>query len=185
MTRRTLPRALTATTGLALLLLSGCTATPAEPTASEPAPSAAGEPSAEATPAPTAPTPSTVTCETVLTPDAYAELEADGLTPRDATAHTPFMGDLLDAGALGCRWAKDQSDIAFWVARLPVDGETWPAWETALTAAGFTQGDDPVPDAYLGPVEPGSGIAPVVVRTDDAITYVSAPDFAVWIAPAG
>ncbi|MFF2388472.1 hypothetical protein [Agromyces sp. NPDC058104] len=182
MTRRFVSRALTATSAVALLLLSGCTAT--TPTAS-PSPSettTVAEPTATGTPVPTA---EPVTCETVLTPEAYAELEADGLTARDVTALTPFMGELLDAGALGCRWAKDQTDIALWVAQLPVDDAAWPEWEAALAAAGFEAGDDPVPGAYLGTVDPGSGIAPVVVRTDDAITYVSAPTFAVWIAPAG
>ncbi|GAA1794763.1 hypothetical protein [Agromyces lapidis] len=165
--------------------LSACTAAGAPDGSAEPtaAPTAAPTTSASATPTDSpAPTSVAVTCDTVLAPEAYAQLESDGLTPRDPIAHTEFMGAMLDAGALGCRWGKEATDLSLDVARLTVDDATWPEWEVALTAAGYTLTDDPVPGAYTGPVDPGTGLSPVVVKTDDAIVYVGAPVFAGWIA---
>jgi len=184
--RRSLQR-LTLATAVPLLVigLSACTTTTSpEPTASlatTPTAVVPTEPSSIETPAATA---VAATCDDVLTAAAYAELETDGLTPRDPIAHTPFMGAMLDTGALGCRWGKEATDITLDIARLPVDDASWPEWETALAAAGYTKTDDPVPGAYTGPEEPGSGVSPVVVRSADAITYVSAPTFAAMIAVA-
>ena len=55
---------------------------------------------------------------------------------------------------------------------------------TKTKEAGYTQTDDPVPGAWSGPIEAGSGLSPVVVVADGTITFVSAPTFAQWIRPA-
>jgi hypothetical protein len=183
--RRSLQRlALTAALPLLVIGLSACTGAPSTVPTSEPT----SEPTSDATVAPsTEPTETAAaaTCDTVLTDEAYAKLDADGLTPRDTITHTEFIGEMLDAGALGCRWGKEATDITLDVAQLAVDDAAWPEWEAALATAGYTLTNDPVPGAYTGPVEPGSGISPVVVRTDGAITFLSAPTFAAWVAPTG
>lgn len=104
------------------------------------------------------------------------------MTPREPGTHTAFMTSMTDAGGLACRWAKDQTDISLQVAQLHVNASDLPEWEAALAAAGYTRTDDPVPGAYTGPVEPGSGVSPVVVVSGTTLTYVSAPVFATWIA---
>jgi hypothetical protein len=57
-------------------------------------------------------------------------------------------------------------------------------WSATLTEAGYTQTDDPVPGAWTGPAEPGTGMSPVVVLADGGITFVSAPAFAQWVRAA-
>lgn len=177
-----------ATVSFAAIVLVGCTAapeatpSPSAPAATTPAPEAMTEPTNEPDAAAAA------TCETVLTADAYAKLSADGLESREpaATEHLatyyPVAAQLVEAGGLSCHWGRPQSDIGLTVTQL---SEVDPgAWATHLADAGFTQTNDPVAGAYIGPVDPGSGISPVVVVDVDRITFVSAPAFATWIAPA-
>jgi hypothetical protein len=163
------------------LALVGCVATPAPtPTPSQspaatPSPSPSAEPTTEPAAGPAA------TCETVLTADAYAKLDADGLEPRDPMMFDPLAMQMAEAGGLGCTWGKPQTDITLTVAQL-TDAD-WGVWEPALADAGFVETNDPVAGAYTGPVESGAGISPVVVVTGDSMTFVSAPTFAGWIAP--
>lgn len=184
MTRTTARRALPAAAILLALGLAGCTgggATPSDPPSPSPSPtaSAAATPDASPSEAPAVGT----TCDDVLTPDAYAQLEADGLVPIEPEAFDPIAVRMADEGGLVCSWGKPQSDILLRVAQANVDsGES--AWTDALTAAGYAQTDDPVPGAWTGPVEGGSGLSPVVVVAGGTVTFVSAPTFAQWIRPA-
>lgn len=164
------------------LALAGCTTAPAAatstvPTATTPAPEATTEPEPVVA----------ATCDTVLTQDAYAKLATDGLEPRepptadDLVTYSPVAAQMIEAGGLSCHWGKPQTDIGLTVTQL---AEADPAvWATALSEAGFVETDEPVPGAYTGPVDGGSGISPVVVVDGDRVTFVSAPDFAAWIAP--
>jgi hypothetical protein len=154
---------------VATLALAGCVPTPTPtptPTASPPAsatPTASAEPTTESSASPPA-----AACDAVFTPDAYAKLANDGLEP-------------VEAGGLSCHWGKPQTEIGLTVTQL---SDAHPAvWGSALADAGFVEANDPVPGAYTGPVDPGSGISPVVVVTGDTMTFVSAPTFAGWIAP--
>lgn len=168
---------------LVTLALAGCVATPtptpspSESPAASPSPTATAEPSA----APAA------TCDTVFTADAYTRLASDGLEPREPHAVGglagvyPLAAQLIEAGGLSCRWGKPQTDIALNVVQL-FDAD-FGIWQPALADAGFVETNDPVPGAYTGPVDPGAGISPVVVITEDTLTFVSAPTFASWIAP--
>lgn len=170
------------------IALTGCVATPAPtPTPSAPPPATPLQtPAAEPTTEPSAD--SAATCDTVLTADAYAKLATDGLLPNepDAAHHLatfyPMAAQMVEAGGLACDWGRPQSDTGIMVVQLSdVD---LGVWEPALAEAGFVETNDPVPGAYTGPVDPGAGISPVVVVTDDTLTFVSAPTFAGWIAPA-
>lgn len=184
MTRRIVRRALPAAVILLALGLSACAS--GAPVASDtPEPSPSPTASASETPAASpSETPATgATCEDVLTPEAYAQLEADGLAPIGPRAFDPIAVMIADDGGLVCSWGKPQTDILLHVAQADVDGDE-AAWTDALTAAGYAQSDDPVPGAWTGPVEPGSGLSPVVVVADGTITVVSAPTFAQWIRPA-
>ncbi|MFE6965060.1 hypothetical protein ACFVAJ_08110 [Agromyces sp. NPDC057679] len=177
MTLRILPRALTAATGLALLLLSGCAATPAEPTANESSPSAEAEPSAEATPA--APDAGAEpSCDTVFTEEENAELAADGLT---LNTESPFplgqvMVDLTADGALDCQWSKDQSDVAVWFSRLAEDDAAWAARSTEIGAAGWTVSDDPITGTMLAPADYDANYQPSIVHVDGVTYFVSYAD---------
>lgn len=172
---------------VATLALAGCVATPAPtltPSASPPAtpseiPSA--EPTTEPTAAPAA------TCDTVLTADAYAKLAADGLESIEpppvhhVASYYPLVAQMIEAGGLACDWGRPQTDIRLTLTQL--SDADWRVWEPALAEAGFVETDDPVPGAYTGTVDPGSGINPVVVVTGDTLTFVNAPAFAAWVAP--
>lgn len=173
---------------VATLALAGCVATPAPtptPSASPPV-SASPTPSAEPTTEPSAAP--AASCDTVFTPDAYAKLTADGLDPMELppvdhlATYYPMAAQMIEAGGLSCRWGKPQTDIGLTVTQLS-DADSG-VWEPALADAGFVETNDPVPGAYTGPVDPGSGISPIVVVTGDSLTFVSAPTFAGWIAPS-
>jgi len=163
------------------LALAGCVATaaatptPSQSPAATPSPSPSAEPTTEPAAGPAA------TCDTVLTADAYAKLEADGLEPREPRIFDPLATQMAAAGGLSCMWVRPQTDIALTVAQL--NDADWGAWQPALADAGFVETNDPVAGAYTGHVESGAGISPVVVVTDDTLTFVSVPAFAGWIAP--
>jgi hypothetical protein len=171
---------------VAALGLAGCVATPAPtPTPSASPPATPSEtPSAEPTTEPSA-VPA-ASCDTVLTADGYAKLANDGLEPIEplpadhVATYYPLAAQMVEAGGLACDWGRPQTDIRFTVAQLP-DAD-WGVWEPALAEAGFVETNDPVPGAYTGTVDPGTGIPPVVVVTGDTLTFVSAPTFAAWIA---
>ena len=153
---------------VATLALAGCVPTPTP------------------TPTPSA-SPPAAACDAVFTPDAYAKLSNDGLEPLEPPAvdhmatFYPLAAQMVEAGGLSCHWGKPQTEIGLTVTQL---SDAHPAvWGSALADAGFVEANDPVPGAYTGPVDPGSGISPVVVVTGDTMTFVSAPTFAGWIAP--
>lgn len=174
MTLRILPRALTATAGLALLLLSGCSG-PAEPTANENSPRAEAEPSAEATPLPTGDSGAEPSCDTVFTEVEKAELAADGLT---LNTESPFplgevMVDLTADGALDCQWSKAQSDVAVWFSRLAEDDAAWAARSTEITATGWAVSDDPIAGTMLAPADYDANYQPSIVHVDGVTYFVS------------
>ncbi|MGR0218564.1 hypothetical protein [Agromyces sp. ZXT2-6] len=184
MTRTFAPRVLAASAALTLSLgLAACAGNAGEPAESaSPTTPAAASPEPTTEPTPTDTPAIGTSCEDVLAPEAYAQLEADGLEPRDLDPNDPIIASIAEEGGLVCSWGKPQSDIILHVAQA--SGVDEAAWGDELTAAGYAQTDDPVPGAWTGPVEPGSGLSPVVVLADGTITFVSAPTFAQWVRPA-
>ncbi|MFB6611079.1 hypothetical protein ACFCVO_12200 [Agromyces sp. NPDC056379] len=181
MTRRlSAGRALLA--AFAVVLLSGCTAADVDA-----APSASSSPTSAPT-SPPEPTPTAApaaTCETVLSAEAYQKLADDGVEPRP----TPHVFDALairmvEADGIACAWVKPSTDIKLTVVEVGVTPSDGAAWAETLGETGYVLTDDPVPGAYVGPVEPGSGISPIAVLTDASLTFVSAPTFASMLAPA-
>lgn len=154
---------------------------PSTSPAASPSETSSAEPTTEPSAAPAA------TCDTVFTPDAYAKLANDGVEPLEPPAADhlatfyPLAAQMVEAGGLSCHWGKPRTDIGLTVTQL---SDPDPAvWGPALADAGFVETNDPVPGAYTGQVDPGSGISPVVVVTGESMTFVSAPTFAGWIAP--
>ncbi|MDQ0894357.1 hypothetical protein [Agromyces ramosus] len=123
----------------------------------------------------------------MLTPDGYAKLTADGLEPLEPVAvdhlatYFPIAAQMVEAGGLACGWGKPQTDFGLSVTQLSAADPA--VWEPALADAGFVESNDPVPGAYTGPVDAGSGRSPVVIVAGDTLTFVSAATFAGWIAP--
>jgi hypothetical protein len=184
MTRTYVPRMVAASAALALAIgLAACTSDTDAPDATSPA----------GTPTETGPEPTTeptatdqpaigTSCEDVLTPEAYAQLEADGLTARDLDPKDPVIDRIAEGGGLVCSWGKPQSGTVLHVAQLSgVDEATW---AQVLAETGYTQSDDPVPGAWTGPLALGADLRPVVVLADGTVTFVSAPTFAQWVRPA-
>lgn len=179
MTRTLAPRVLAASALMLALALTGCAADAPADTAAPTTPAAASpEPTTEPTEQPAI----GASCEDVLAPEAYAKLEADGLEARNADPYDQIAQQIVDDGGIACSWVKPQTDIMLDLAHA--SGVDEDEWATALTDAGYTQTDDPVPAAWTGPAEPGTGVSPVVVLADGAITFVSAPTFAQWVRPA-
>jgi len=160
---------------LAGAALTGCSTTPptdAATTTEPAAPSTSETPVAEPTPESSEPS-----CDTVLTEEALAQLEADGLEPVDVGPTTSYAiaDDLIEAGALACKWGRPSSDVALTVVQLSGIDVASSEWPDTLATAGYVQTDDPVPGAYSGPADPGIGVPSVVVVDTDRLTFVSAP----------
>ncbi|MDR5701941.1 hypothetical protein [Agromyces aerolatus] len=186
----------TALLACGLLLLGGCASSP-EPSASpaptrtaSPSASASAEPSApaeeptEAAPAPE-PEPEPITCDAVLTPEAATALAEQGLEVSEgATQGYPLAAQFAAAGGTACTWARPDSDVHLTVVQLHVaDGEQ-DAWARVLSENGYTQTDDPVAGAFTGPVDPGTGVSPVVVVEAARMSFVSVPTLVTDLAPA-
>lgn len=168
------------TMAAAALLLTACASTaPTPSTSTGPTPS----PSEQASPTSTAPpteTATPATCDTVLTVEAYAKLDADGLTFRadDAgAALAPVLPELVADGALHCKWAKPSSDIAAWYAQLPEDDASWAARSEQLEASGWTVGDAPVAGTLLAPANYDASFRPALVHVDGITVFASYADF--------
>jgi hypothetical protein len=186
-------RSATAATLLAVgaLLLAGCAAepspspTPTTPRSSAPAtpsPTPSGDPTPEPEPSPE---PEPVTCETVLTPEANDALAADGLEFRGSdNPGYPLADQLTAAGATSCTWVRPQSDIHLTVVQLQIAPGEGESWSRVLAENGYTATDDPVPGAHTGPVDPGTGISPVVLVETGRITFASTPTILSDLAPA-
>lgn len=183
MTRTLAPRVLAASAALTLSLGLAACATADDDPADSAAPTTPAAASPEPTTGPATEQPAIgTTCEDVLAPEAYAKLEADGLEPRDPGANDPIAQQIAAEGGLACTWVKPQTDNVLNLAHAT--GVDEDEWTTTLIEAGYTQTDDPVAGAWTGPVEPGTGVNPVVVLADGTITFVSAPHFAQWVRPA-
>ncbi|KQM81931.1 hypothetical protein ASE68_00200 [Agromyces sp. Leaf222] len=167
---------------LAGAALAGCSATPPVDATSAPveaSASASPEPAAEPAPATSDPT-----CDTVLTEEAIARLEADGLEQIDVGASTfyPIADDLIEAGGLACKWGRPSSDATLTVVQLSGIDVASSEWPAALAAAGYAETGDPVPGAHSGPTDPGTGVPSVVVVETDRLTFVSTPLHAIDVA---
>ena len=171
------------------LALAGCTATPA--TTSTPGAAAATtvspDASTEPTTGPGADAPTSPTCDTVLTAEAYSWFEAEGLQPMEPASadhiatYYPLAASMVEAGGLSCDWGRPASE-GLMLVQLP-DADLG-VWAPALAEAGFAETGDPVPGAYAGPVDPGTGVSPIVVVTGDTLTFLNTTKLASWIAPA-
>ncbi|MGR0318754.1 hypothetical protein [Agromyces sp. ZXT2-3] len=184
MTRLTHPRTVAPVlAALFVLGLVGCTGGDPAPSASPesasastaPADSPSDEPTADSTTIP-------ATCETVLTPAAYAKLEADGLEARAATLFDPVALAIADEGGLVCSWGEPNTDNVVDVAQIAV-GDDEQEWLSQLEAAGYTPSDDPVPGGYRGQPDEANGISPVVVIDAGTLVYVSTPIYAEFLRP--
>ncbi|WP_353814472.1 hypothetical protein [Agromyces sp. SYSU T00266] len=169
---------------LVTLGLAGCTgADPAPSTSPEPTTSSdatdgseSSEPSPDSSAIP-------ATCETVLTPDAYAKLDADGLQARAATLFDPIATEISDEGGLVCSWGAPDTDNVVDVAQIEI-GDDEAEWIADLGDAGYEPNDDPVPGGYRGQPDAANGISPVVVIEAGTLTYVSTPVYAGFLPPA-
>lgn len=184
MTRILAPRVFAASAALTLAIgLAGCAGD-----AGEPAESASPAVPTTATPEPTTePTTSEepaigTSCEDVLAPEAYAQLESDGLVARDLDPKDPVIDRIADEDGIVCSWGTQQSGTVLHVAQATGVDEA--AWAEVLTATGYEQTDDPVPGAWTGPMGLGGDLNPTVVLADGTVTFVSAPTFAQWVRPA-
>lgn len=165
MKRSTLPAL-----AVVLLALAGCSAgTPAQtssPSATTAAPTA--------TPSATSEPVSDATCETVLTDEEYSSLAEDGLVlDPDIFVLDDTMQSIIDAGGLGCYWARSGGDIRVWYAQGATTSAEWDAQQQSLISAGWTEIDTPVADTLQAPDVNDPDYLPVVTYRDGVIYYAS------------
>ncbi|GAA2033118.1 hypothetical protein GCM10009819_16490 [Agromyces tropicus] len=188
MTRHLAPATISSAILLAALL-SGCTPTGPADAALEPAgaTSASPAPEPEATPTASAAAPAAdATCDDLLTDAGAAALDEDGLALQsDPSALGAAMEDLLAHGAMGCRWAKPDSDIAVWVARLPEADDAWSSRHDALVAAGWSETGDPIAGTLIAPADYDANYRPSIVHADGATTFASSAAFLVSLDGMG
>ena len=169
MTIRPLSGGLVAASTLAILFLSGCSAT--APAEAEPA----AVPTASTTPTPDAPAEPAPTCDEVFTDAEYASFAEDGLTLNtDSTFDLgAAMTDLAADGALTCQWSKPSSDAAVWFARLSEDDTAWAGRSGQLTTAGWNVSDDPTTGTMLAPADYDANYQPSMYHADGVTYFVS------------
>jgi hypothetical protein len=168
-----------------LFMLTGCAAG-AQPGAAAPTPatSASSTPTAQPTVTPTVEPPAVdpavdQTCETMLTESALADLVAAGwtLSTEVSGGHSGLMASMVDQGGLSCYWATVGGDVPLWYGQVAMDESTWSAQRAELTAAGYTESNDPISGALLG--ERWGDAYPALVNSAGVTFYVSQPgDFA-------
>ncbi|WP_285043008.1 hypothetical protein [Plantibacter sp. LMC-P-059a] len=165
MKRSTLPAL-----AVVLLALAGCSAgTPTQtsaPSATTAAPTA--------TPSATSEPMSDASCETVLTDEEYASLAEDGLVlDPDIYVLDDTMQSIIDAGGLGCYWARSGGDIRVWYAQGAKTSAEWDTQKQSLIGAGWTETDASVAGALQAPDGNDPDYLPVVTYRDGVVYYAS------------
>lgn len=155
-----------------LLALAGCSAgTPGQtssPSATTAAPTPTGTPSATSEPV------SDATCETVLTDEEYASLAEDGLVLNpDIFVLDDTMQSIIDAGGLGCYWARSGGDIRVWYAQGSTTSAEWDTQKQSLIGAGRTETDASVAGTLQAPDVNDPDYLPVVTYRDGIVYYAS------------
>lgn len=115
----------------------------------------------------------------MLTESALADLKAAGwtLSTEVLGGHSGLMASMVDQGGLSCYWATVGGDVPLWYGQVAMDESTWSAQRAELTAAGYTESDDPISGALLG--ERWGDAYPALVNSEGVTFYVSQPsDFA-------
>lgn len=163
-----IPFLTTIAVGALVLVLTGCGAGAADPSASGAAAEtgatvATVEPSATATEAPVDPPAAAPTsCLTVFTEAEYARLADDGLElATDPFLLGPVMERMADEGALVCVWNRPSSDVAVWYARLEVSDEGQ-SWLDQLEAEGWLEDTHQGDGSYQAPADYDSNYQPSV-----------------------
>lgn len=163
----------------AALALTACATSPE----ATPSPSAPPDttPSSSATSEPQPSTEPAATCDTVLTAETYDMFEADGVEAIEPPIVVNQLAQqMVEAGGLACTWGRPAAEGLTVVQSSDAD---WAVWESALADADFVETNDPVPGSYTGPVDPGSGVSPIVVVDGNTLTYADNATVASWIAP--
>ncbi|MDQ0893919.1 hypothetical protein [Agromyces ramosus] len=186
-------RSLAAASGLLLAaLVSGCaTADGTTVTGTAPAPVASSEvadvqhtSSAEPVPEPVPDDAAMLDCTNMLTTDAYAALDEQGMEYRpNVASYPPLAGaELVADGALECLWDVPPGDARVWIARLMEPQELWDARVAELARAGWTAADGPMAGAFIRYPEFDEETQPAIAHID-GVTYFAAPGRDLrWIA---
>jgi hypothetical protein len=165
MKRSTLPAL-----AVVLLALAGCSAGTPTQTSSPSATTAAPT----ATPSATSEPISDASCETVLTDEEYASLAEDGLVLNpEIYVLDDTMQSIIDAGGLGCYWARSGGDIRVWYAQGAKTSAEWDTQKQSLIDAGWTETDASVAGALQAPDVNDPDYLPVVTYRDGVVYYAS------------
>ncbi len=133
-------------------------------------------PSAEPVIEPGSGAPAVLGCANVLTADAYAALDEQGMEHRpNATSYPPPAGaELVADGALECLWDMPPGDDRIWIARLVESEELWNARLADLAPAGWTAADGPMAGTLIRYPEWDEELQPAIARVD-GVTYFAEP----------
>ncbi|ANP71870.1 hypothetical protein PA27867_0903 [Cryobacterium arcticum] len=113
----------------------------------------------------------------MLSAPALGDIAAAGWTLQTDLpgGHSGLMASMVDLGGLSCYWTSDGGDVPLWYGQVAMDESTWSAKRAELTAAGYTESDEPVTATLLG--ERSGDDNPAVVNRDGVTFYVSQPSY--------
>lgn len=118
----------------------------------------------------------------MLTEPALADIVAAGWTLRTELpgGHSGLMASMVDQGGLSCYWTSAGGDVPLWYGQVAMDESTWSAQRAELTAAAYTESDDPVSGALLG--ERSGDDNPALVNREGVTVYVNQPSYFASVA---
>ncbi|QYF74100.1 hypothetical protein [Cryobacterium sp. PAMC25264] len=113
----------------------------------------------------------------MLSAPALADITAAGWTLETDLpgGHSGLMASMVDQGGLSCYWTSDGGDVPLWYGQMAMDEGTWSATRAELTAAGYTESDEPVTATLLG--ERWGDDNPALANVDGVTFYVSQPSY--------
>ncbi|TFB97441.1 hypothetical protein E3O42_15950 [Cryobacterium adonitolivorans] len=173
-----------------LFMLSGCAAG-VQPTTTAPSTtpdkSASSTPTVQPTVTPTV-EPSAAgpivdpTCETMLTAPALADIASAGWILHTDLPGGPsaLMASMAEQGGLSCYWTSAGGDVPLWYGQIAMDESAWSAQRAQLTAAAYTESDDPISGTMLGARWGDDN--PALVNREGVTYYVSQPSYLASVA---
>ena len=117
--------------------------------------------------------PSAPTCDSVLTEAEYASIASDGFTLQNLSPLGDVMQSMVEAGGLGCFWARGEGDVRIWYAELAQTPAEWEARRGELLAAGYTDIGEPFAGIVQGPTDNDADYIPAVTYRDGTLYFAS------------
>ena len=117
--------------------------------------------------------PSAPTCDSVLTDAEYASIASDGFTLQNLSPLGDVMQSMVEAGGLGCFWARGEGDVGIWYAEVALTPLEWETQREELLGSGYTDIDDPFPGVVQGPTDNDNEYIPAITYRNGTMHFAS------------